>query len=292
VSLSVGAARAEPCGLKLLATLPMQDDGDGRLVVPVTVGGTTQRMIVDTGGFVSMLTKDTVETLKLPKFEMSGMAYSLNGSMTHFTKASLDIGPLHAAATQFIVMDAMPGWARLGISGTLGQDVQQGFDFDFDFAARKVNIMLQDHCAGQVVYWTKAYAVIPFETVDSGHIKIPVTLDGKTLNAEVDTGSTGSFLSTTAAHREFGLEGGADGDTPAKFHLLTIGAVSVQNPTLYLVEDKIHDRAVADFAMSGDIGARLPRLPDLTVGNDILRRLHLYIAYKEKKIYVTAAGSH
>jgi len=37
-----------------------------------------------------------------------------------------------------------------------------------------------------------------------------------------------------------------------------------------------------------------PRAPDtqIVVGTTIMRRLHLYIAYNEKALYVTAADAH
>jgi len=33
-------------------------------------------------------------------------------------------------------------------------------------------------------------------------------------------------------------------------------------------------------------------LPRLTIGEDVIRRLHVYIAYKEKVMYVTSATAH
>ena len=37
---------------------------------------------------------------------------------------------------------------------------------------------------------------------------------------------------------------------------------------------------------------KLPALVVVLLGVSVLRRLHLYIAYKEHKLYVTAAGAH
>jgi len=295
-ALSTTPARAETCGLKLLASLPMQDDVGSQLVVPITIQGTPQKMVLDTGGFVGMLTTETVETLKLPKYEMAGTVYSLKGRMTHFAQASLDVGPLHASSMQFLVTAPFGSWKQEGIAGTLSQDFLQRFDVDIDFGARKVNIMMQDHCPGQVVYWTKAFAVLAFTTDDNGHIRVPVTLDGKDYKAEIDTGSTVSLLSPAVAHGAFGLDAegaqSAAGSFTAHLNTLTIGGVTVQNPHLDVILDTMGQRIQADEAVSGDIGASTQGLPDVLIGNDILRHLHLYIAYNEKKLYVTAADAH
>ena len=296
VLLPLAAAHAESCGLKLLATLPMQDDVGGQLVVPITVEGTQQKMVIDTGGFVGMLTSKTVEALKLPKFEMAGTAYSLNGTMEHFTKARVDVGPLHANAMQFIVTRPFGRWESEGIAGTLGQNFLQRFDLDLDYAAMKANVMLQDHCPGQVVYWSKAFAAMPFETDDNGHILVPVTLDGKDFRAFIDTGSTVSTLSATAggkfASDESDMSQSNSGSYTVHLHSLVFGGVAVQNPHLDVVADRIGQRIQSDEAMSGAIGTGRQGLPDVLIGNDILRHLHLYIAYNEKKLYVTAADAH
>jgi len=57
----------------------------------------------------------------------------------------------------------------------------------------------------------------------------------------------------------------------------SLGGVSVENPDLLL-----YPRGA--MALPGD--------PELILGMGILRQLHMYIAYKERKLYVTAASAH
>ncbi|HEY4076090.1 MAG TPA: hypothetical protein VGM26_04080, partial [Rhizomicrobium sp.] len=52
---------------------------------------------------------------------------------------------------------------------------------------------------------------------------------------------------------------------------LSFGDVNVKNPRIQIVADKVWDQS------------------DLLLGIGILRQLHLYIAYKEKKMYITPA---
>ena len=64
------------------------------------------------------------------------------------------------------------------------------------------------------------------------------------------------------------------------FKLLTLQGVAVNNPDLVLVADD------ASKVMGGY------REPKLILGMGILRQLHVYIAYKERNIYVTTATAH
>ena len=295
LALSVSTAGAQNCGLKLLASYPMREDPIGRLVIPLTVEGSQRNMIVDTGGFVSLMSTDAVDAAKLPKFAMSGTVYSTRGRITTYTKANVAIGALHGDAMQFLVADAFPGWKQQSIAGTLGPNILTRFDVDFDFGGKKLNILLQDHCPGQVVYWSKAYAVLSFPLDDNGHIELPVTLDGKEMKALIDTGATGSVLNASTARDTFGLTASgsqsASGDAyVATLHTLTIGSIAVQNPRFYVAPDKIGRDMQSDEAMSGYIGVK--QKPSMIIGNDILRQLHFYIAYAERKIYVTAADAH
>jgi hypothetical protein len=59
------------------------------------------------------------------------------------------------------------------------------------------------------------------------------------------------------------------------FKLLDFNGIAVSNPRLQIVSD-----------------GYLPKGIDMLVGVSILRRLHLYIAYGEEKLYITPAGAN
>ena len=74
------------------------------------------------------------------------------------------------------------------------------------------------------------------------------------------------------------------------FHSLAFGEVTVNNP-LFLVQPNIagvRDRD-NDLQLNSLIRREddFPR-PDVTIGMDVLRRLHLYFAFAERKLYVTS----
>jgi hypothetical protein len=177
----------------------------------------------------------------------------------------------------------------------------QRFDVEFDFTGSKFNLFSQDHCKGKVVYWARHYAVLPFRNDmrwlsdttslpsnghDIDHIVLDATLDGKVVRVLVDTGSATSWMTLDTAHRLFGLDtaaltpiGSAKNERETlytyPFETLDLQSVSVHSPTIILKADRLQD----------------PNAPDLYLGMTVLRRLHLYVAYGEKRIFVTRADA-
>ena len=186
----------------------------------------------------------------------------------------------------------------------------KGYDLDLDFANRKVNLISQKHCDGKVVYWpADVVAVVPIEMSQDFHIHVPVQLDGHRYTAMLDTGATRTVLNLEVAKRDFPIKPG-DADTPERgkltqsdkaaiylhrFQSLSLEGVAVSNPLLELLPDlmggKMHHAAdtVSDDTRIRD-RSEDPGLSDMILGMDILHRFHLYIAYKEKKLYITPAS--
>ena len=75
-----------------------------------------------------------------------------------------------------------------------------------DFGARRLTTFSPDHCQGRVVYWpADRIAVVPI-TESHNLIIIPVTVDGHTLNAVMDTGSQYTVMNMEVANQLFGLD--------------------------------------------------------------------------------------
>jgi predicted aspartyl protease len=286
-------AADKQCRVVHAATLDMGTDEGGGVVVPMSIGGKTVHLLVDTGGVVSMLTKGTVKSLDLPVQAMGGAYLKMFGGtridrMT--TARDIDLGGLRTNTMPFAVMP--DGWMPNGIDGTLAPDILSAYDAEFDFANNKFYLASQDHCPGQVVYWTQAgYTAIPMFIGNGGHISFSVGLDDKTITASLDTGSTRTYMSMEAARSEFGIDEknpdlkalpDADGKSHGyhyPFKKLSLVGITVNNPDLVLVPD-------GESKMMGPGG------PRIILGMGILRQLHLYIAYHEAMIYVTGATAH
>jgi tetratricopeptide (TPR) repeat protein len=147
------------------------------------------------------------------------------------------------------------------------------------------------------VYWPQIDATrIPFDFND-GWITIPVILDGKPIRALLDTGASSSVLNLLTAKKTFGLtpeSAGVESSDSAltldgknlklykyQFKSLQIGDVTFANPWLNL---GVNHNAREEKRNLGS------KAPALILGMHQLRKLHLYIAYAEKTIYMSSVA--
>ena len=85
-ALTVTTAQAQDCApAKLLATVQMRDaEPESNIrTVPVSLNGVTRQMVLDTGGAVTQLSRDTIEELQLPQHRSSAAVYDINGRVSH-----------------------------------------------------------------------------------------------------------------------------------------------------------------------------------------------------------------
>ncbi|MBA2590426.1 MAG: aspartyl protease family protein [Alphaproteobacteria bacterium] len=135
-------------------------------------------------------------------------------------------------------------------------------------------------------------------------IRTKVMLDGHEFTANIDTGLDTSTINSKAARDTFGVAledrkpdtSAAQPDQPVpagvetvtvtglrqqhRFHNLAFGGVTVVNPLFVVRPVDMGVRKAGD-----------PKLPDITIGMNVLSKLHLYFAFGEHMLYVSAASS-
>jgi len=272
-----------------MAAFDIDINSAGGVSVPITISGQSVSLLVDTGAIFSMLTEETVQRLGLKKFNTFGSGETMFGGkkiVYYVDTSDVNLGGLKA---EHMPMQVLPeGTVPNDIGGILGPNIMRHYDVYFDFASAKFNLFSQEHCEGKVVYWTTTSAAAINIGIDQeGHIVVPVVVDGREIKATIDTGASRSVLSLEFAESVFGIDATDPKLTALKgrwhalhypFAALTLQGITVQNP---------------DFELVSDAESHLPDAsPKLILGMGILRQLHLYIAYKEKKLYVTAASAH
>jgi hypothetical protein len=307
------APHAGTCSLMQMASLDMTIGKHGVPEVPVTINGTTYSFTVDTAGIYSKISDDLAQKLGLRQSQTNQEIYSVRGMVR---ANSVDIASLKLGdneAKHFHLMVGSPLNMPKDADGVLAGDLLMLFDVEFDFAKGNLNLFSPDHCPGKVVYWTQAgYAEIPFHLASgpiatNDHIDFDMTLDGHDLVTEFDTGSTWTWIRHKAATQVFSLDDTSPGmrrlpDSPdefpnfvKQFNLLQIGGVAVNNPEIEIITDHSDDAfRMAHSEKSRDdpiYGAHIEFEP-LTLGMNVIRKLHVYIAYKEHKLYVTGADVH
>ena len=290
VPLSAAMAQTpwpEECKLHRIATFPMTRAGD-QITVPVTVNGVEKNFLVDTGGYVTSISQDSADALKLESHPIVfNRIQDVGGkeASKYVYADSFKLGAMEAKRFDLMVDQTK----NPHMDGTLAPDLLRNFDIDLDFGAMTMNLFRPHPCEGKAAYWTQAYIALPMEVTKSGHTRVDVTLDGEDMDAILDTGASMSVMTFGSARRFFslhpdsagvtkvgqvsGAEGSVNDAYRYPFKSLSMGDVAVSNPGLVLADAPT---VLADEHVS------------LILGMTELRFLHLYFAYHERKLYVSA----
>lgn len=301
----IGAAHAADCGpLKMVNKVQMQrEDGGRRDTIPVRINGTDLHFLFDTGGVTTMIGRETAQSLKLPIRQGDMEFYDLTGNISRdqASVAEFILGRLRGKDVTF-PLSPMPHE-----EGIFSLNFMLGYDVDVDFGNDVMNFFDKDHCDGGVLYWkASAVAVVPI-VIRDGAITVPVTLDGQTFKAVIDTGASYSTLRMDIAQRNFKLEmGGPDtpqegflnGDESLKiyshiFKSLSFGDIQVSHPHIGIIPDAVNRNG--DRSQKTANRARRVRDdivgPEMLIGMNVLRHLHIYMAFGERKMYISPASA-
>ena len=277
------------CKLTQVAELPMTLKA-GHVVVPASANGKDLSLGIDTGGYGTSLTKEGIAKLGLPYAARLGAIIPAGGG-AWVSEGDVHLDSLRIGTVEF-GRRYVPELETLSIvDGLIGPDILSRYDVELDSAAETFRLFKPHPCAGHAVSWTDAFTAVPFTLTANGHVRVRVTVDGRAADAILDTGAPISVLSTKDAEALFGLtthSAGVDAANPvsgpawggavhaysARFKTLTLGGTTIANPRMELIEGR-------NF-LGKDYAA-------LVLGNDILSHFHLYIAYRQQKLYLSDA---
>ena len=298
------ASAADCTALKQINSIDLIP-GPNRALVPVTLNGVSKLFLLDTGGDVSGINGATAKELNLTELDSNLKMLDLygNASKKFVRIAEFTIGRQKGTDLNMII-EPNPDFGKgTRYVGIFAADLMGRYDVELDFGAGKMNYFSPDHCEGHVVYWQPtALAVVPIKFLKR-HIRLPVKLDGHELRAEIDTGSTGTNMTAAAAKRVFDIEPETQGnvslhahDMPGIFgHIfstLDFEGVAVANPHIAIRPALVGSKDANNGLQTGSFIKHVDDLddqPDLLIGMDILKKLHLYIAFDERNIYISPA---
>jgi hypothetical protein len=304
-------ALAAECGpLRMVTSIPMKPIVGGVPGIDVLIADTRQTLLVDTGGVFSAVTKRTVRELKLKATQSNVSMVNVRGQKSDqaVRLPSIALGGLRQEGAYFQIdpaPDNPDDKNPQAFAGTLGPDLLQKFDADFDFASGKLNLVSPDHCQGKVVYWTApAVAIVPMHVAQFGHVIFPMTLEGKRVNVLLDTGASNTTMNLDVARRIFDVDvsspdvqkvGEITGSYTAnvyrrRFKTLEVDGVVITDPLITLLPNMMGSapaRRIGSLTRDND---DVQGLPDVILGMSVLSKLHVYIAYKESKLYLSAGA--
>jgi len=278
--IALAGARAGDCTHEPLVRLPLIPNDDGTPVVSLRLDGTRRDVLLDTGGFWSLIDPGIAQGYPRHRSRVIGQLGLQGIPLTRaVTVPSIEIGPEKIRDVDFFEEPSQ----YIPTAATLGANWLSRWDVEIDPAARQAAFFPPSHCRDEIANWPHSdFAVLPV-TVDQGErlVSIPLELDGRRVRALIDTGSPETFLSARVARDVFAIEGAssaleADNDRSGKprevyrhrFHTLRMGDIVFNDPWLVIAP------------MAGNN-------PDVILGMHDLASLHLYFAYGEHKLYAS-----
>ena len=280
---------ARECGpLKMIASTDLIPF-EALHLLPMTVNGQQMHFLLDSGGVYTQIGENAANRAGLSI--QTGATEVVNAGGTKSARyAKVDSLSMGGITGKDVYLRISP--SEVPGDGLMALDVLRQSDVEMDFANKKINYFLPDHCRGKVIYWPHGdVALVRISLWGDQWIKVPVTLDGKKFTAVIDTGASRTVMSRQTAKEYFNLtetspgmepNGNVNDDPRLPSHLyrfasLSLNGVTMKNPRIVIVPDKWNE-----------MSSRM-ELPEITLGMDLLKNLHLYFAFEERSLYITAA---
>jgi hypothetical protein len=274
------------------------------VLVPVSINGVPILFLLDTGGDITQISRDFVLQQKLPVREAGVKLLDVRG----FASAGAVIidkfgfGKQQQATNRTLMIAPDPDLGKdTQYAGLLAGDLIGKYDVELDIAAGKLNYFSPDHCPGHMPYWrADTIAAVPIQ-FSQRHIRVTVALDGHAMQAEIDTGASGSAMDAATAKRVFNVTEGTPGTLPQEafgdkksfvhaFHSLTFEGIAINNPHILVYPNEVGSRDFGNARQMDSLTRNqddAAQFPELLIGMDIIRNLHIFFAFSESKLYIT-----
>jgi hypothetical protein len=260
------------------------DQSDGNTNRIMTVGATMQATLVDVKG-----------------------AHNVDDGRARVNIPSFVIGNATGKNLQFVVANDKEIGKSAPYDGLMTGSFFKNYDIELDFYGNKLNYLTPTGCADphQVVFWPHTeVAIIPTAMAD-GKIQVQVNVNGQTINAVLDTSSPQTVMRRDIAELKLGLKANTPTMMPdgtledgrgmqvykAFFKQISFagGVTAINVPVQVRSNSMIHN-----VHREPTLGSRAqfdadPRIPELTLGMDVLHQLHLYVVSGQGNMYVTSA---
>jgi predicted aspartyl protease len=254
------------------ATIGFERLPDGRILVPVTVEGRKLWFLLDTGGVATTIKWETAKALGLPVRQSVKRLAGVGGSQLNFNvmPENVSVGDLRVPNRTFYI----EARSLAAADGTLSSDILRNYDVDIDLAGGNLSLSSPGACT------VAATAVMAMDVAQNGHIRFPVKIDGTTISATFDSGSSVSLIGMRAAGllgvyphaAELSLveNAGPYQIYAYPFRVVEFDGASVKNPRIAIASDSYIPGATGDVIL----------------GMEAMRRMHFVIAYSQKRFFI------
>jgi predicted aspartyl protease len=299
-SILAGHAGAAPaCNMRLVAELPARISG-GAILAAVSINGHQTEAEIDSGVSESKISAWALPQLGLMQHPVDATVVSPSGNRTAYATSvdKLQMGKLTVKDVPLLVNGMMGERHDVDEAPiVIGARLLSDFDVEFDLANKAVRLFKPEGCHGdEVLYWGGAFSMAPLIGNPDAeyYFRIPVTLNGQTVQAMIGSGSGYSWVASSVA-QNVGARDVAGAQTvnsvnlitrPKVFNTVTIDQEAMKNVTLEVADLK---QKFARDALGTRLGA-FYRIDQMLLGNDFLRAHRLIISNSQHGVYFTYAG--
>jgi TPR repeat protein len=290
-------ARAEDaprCMYVEVADMPLKYVGQGLVpAVDGVIDGAPAVMLVDTGAFDTSLTMNAVVKRDLVMHMTGRYADGIAGSSRLYAAriGEFAIGPVKSVRKRLDLYVIGETTFTPAYDALVGAPFLLQADLEFDLRAKHMKFFRPQNCNrdSALNYWKEDAVVVPFEfsRSQSPNPHFTVVVNGKELDAMIDTGADRSFLTLRGAKRldidvkganvtRLGYSGGVGTDRAA--HWITpVKSVQIGGETIKDVELGVVD-------VQSEVEA------ELFLGQDFLRAHRVLFAMSQRKVYFAYLG--
>jgi hypothetical protein len=303
-------AAGAACKLEPVATIDIELNDYGDVLLPVKVNGKEAWVLLEMSSGSALISRAAAEQLGLRLEEQHDFQMVVGTArVTHKTVVeSLLLGNANFARWSFYINprkeEAVPMFRGKPLLGALSSQFMNVVDVELSLAQKKLNLFKQTtNCKGKQAYWGGEVTTMDLYADQSGLLLFPMEVDGKRVETSLNTGSRISTISEKVSRQYFGFGRDSPGVVrdeqtfvnamSYREMALTAKTLSMKDVRIYLYDDTSSDclPATTDRA-SRAIGFHdCFNVSPVSLGTDLLKRLRIYIAPKERKIYFTRAAT-
>ncbi|WP_428375865.1 retroviral-like aspartic protease family protein [Lichenicoccus sp.] len=275
-----GPSATQACRIDRVADLPILPDA--RLpAVRATLEGEPVVFYIDTGAALSILTRSAADHFAFRgasalRMGLGGIGGVIDAPVVIVHR--LDLG--HGVARDI----AMPVAGNLGppvqglrVAGLFGADFLSNYDVDLDLPGHRFGLYDLRHCAAAIRPLDAPAFEVPFR-LESTRINLQVKLNGKPIDAVLDSGAVGTLVTLDDAERA--------GVTRAMLRSERSGfAIGIDESRLPAHRHRFDALEIGDETMH-DYQFAVADTDFTLIGDDFLRANHVWISYSRRLLFV------
>jgi predicted aspartyl protease len=288
------ADEAPRCTMVEVGDMPLKYVGQGLApAVDGVIDGAPAVLLVDTGAFDTSLTMNAVVKRDLSMHMTGRYVEGISGSSRLYAARVKEfaIGPVKSERKRIELYVIGETAFTPAFDALVGAPFLLQADMEFDLRAKRMKFFRSQNCKrdSDLNYWKEDAVAVPFEYTrsTSPNPHFTVVVNGKEMDALIDTGAHRSFLTLDAAKRlgidvkgadvtRLGFSGGIGSDRAARW--------TVPVKTVQIGGETIKDAELGIIDTQGQIQG------EMYLGQDFLRAHRVLFAMSQRKVYIAYLG--